>query len=416
MGKKNRRRRKMPNSPDTQKPVEEPRNLLYINFDELKETCHRTIESFSDYGETFNTPDGIYIHRKTGANILAVGHLDVVDSVKDSRNFCQIGKNIQSGHLDDRLGVYLLLHVLPTWGLKYDLLLTEGEEKGRSTAKHFKTDIEYNWIFELDRMGTTSVMYQYETPEYKKMLEEFGFKVAVGSCTDIKYLDHLGVWAVNFGIAYYQQHQLACYVNTEELEEDIIPKIVKFVDAKKDEKLIHVPKPATTHYYNNTSYGGWYRGDDDDDWDSTSGNNKKVEKPANLPVRFRYDSKQQEWYCPTCFRSYIECNTYYGCAFRVKNRKDRLSTNSENTCTVCNRDIQHCSGYEECPICKFHYHSSTFIEEFGVCYTCLNKEFSVNELFLLGASSYDKTTREQANSYIKDLIGGKYVETVAVVE
>ena len=44
---------------------------------------------------------------------------------------------VHSGALDDRLGAYIILDLLPKLGINVDVLLTVGEEQGRSTANFF---------------------------------------------------------------------------------------------------------------------------------------------------------------------------------------------------------------------------------------------------------------------------------------
>jgi hypothetical protein len=84
--------------------------------------------------------------------------------------------HISSGHrvfnvkLDDRLGVYTCL-IICGRGLKFDVLLTEDEEIGQSTASFSETNKDYNWMFQFDRQGVQTVMYQYETPGVVEMLQ-----------------------------------------------------------------------------------------------------------------------------------------------------------------------------------------------------------------------------------------------------
>lgn len=420
--KKKSKERRMNDTPALPAP-QEPRNLLYLDYNLLKQRCHQTIDSFRNYGEVTETNDGIYIYRRTeGAKILAVAHLDVVAQVRESTEFYQETKYIYGGQMDDRLGVHLLLDVLPTWGLKYDLLLTENEEVGRSTARHFKLPegVEYNWMFELDRMGANAVMYQYHTTEYSKMLEDYGFKTGIGSCTDIKYLEGLGIFGVNFGIAYYSPHQVKSYVDTAELEETILPMIVKFIGDRKDEKLVHVPKVTTSYGASNASYGGHntvydrFGGGDDYD-DEAYWTRFAKDKPRNLPMRFQFDNLTEKWYCPLCGKEFKDCGTYYNCSSRAS-RVTRLAENStiNNGCNVCNREVGMCSGFAECPMCEFQYHNSPHVSAFGLCYSCLGRYFEVPELFLVSFLSYDKETRDLAERHILNTIGGKYVGTVTI--
>src|SRR5688572_4953131 len=156
----------------------------------------------------------MYIYQNNNSRILGVAHLDTVLSMN---HFYRLKVNqdqiVLNAQLDDRLGAYTLLHLLPSMGLKYDLLLTEGEEMGLSTAAHFKTDKQYNWMFSFDRKGTDVVMYQYESKPLTAALESSKFKIGIGSFSDIAFLDHLGCKGFNVGTGYHGEHSTMCYAN-----------------------------------------------------------------------------------------------------------------------------------------------------------------------------------------------------------
>lgn len=153
-----------------------------------------------------------------GANILAVAHLDIHPNIADNNFFGESEGRVYSPALDDRLGVYILLDLLPSLGVKVDVLLTDDEEIGRSTAQLFESTKAYNWMFQFDRHGTDVVMYQYHSSGLCDLLESVGFKVGNGSFSDICYLDHLGISGFNFGTGYYKEHTLTCYANLSEVE------------------------------------------------------------------------------------------------------------------------------------------------------------------------------------------------------
>src|SRR5688500_911556 len=127
---------------------------MKIDYNRLKNTCLSPIESFMGLGEVVDTRDGIYIYKDKGCKVLGVAHLD---TVLNMNHFHKIDVNgdpiVINAQLDDRLGAYALIHLLPSLGIQFDLLLTEGEESGRSTAAHFKASHEYNWMFSFDRHG-----------------------------------------------------------------------------------------------------------------------------------------------------------------------------------------------------------------------------------------------------------------------
>jgi hypothetical protein len=153
--------------------------------------------------------NNFYYFADHGSNILAVAHLDTVVPHSDRlTNFCEtaIGPVCHSGALDDRLGAYIILELLPRLGITVDVLLSVGEESGQSTAEFFDPPEgrQYNWMIEFDRKGTDVVMYEYEDYQTKRLVEDActGISVRSGSFSDICYLNHLKVKGFNFGTGY----------------------------------------------------------------------------------------------------------------------------------------------------------------------------------------------------------------------
>lgn len=217
-----------------------------INHKQLKEICRKPLCDFSEYGDKYITPDGILYYKDNGSKILAVAHLDTVQNSNHYRVVDARGSRIIfTPQLDDRLGAYVILHLLPSLGIKTDILLTEGEETGKSTAKHFKVDKEYNWMFSFDRAGTDTVLYQYHDKAMEKLLTEHGFNVQTGAFSDIGYLEHLGIKGFNFGVGYYNNHALQAYA----VEHHILYNVLlfqKFYSEFEDVILLHFSKKAKT--------------------------------------------------------------------------------------------------------------------------------------------------------------------------
>lgn len=188
--------------------------LIQLNMKRLK---HRMMMPITDYwnemmgvgGVITNSEWGNHSFLDRGADILAVAHLDTVNEV-DGCFSGNLGKEVYvfSPGMDDRLGAYIILDYLLPAGVKCDVLLTEGEEKGKSTARYFEppNGKKYKWVFSFDRSGTDVVTYQYKETNWLAALESSQWKVGVGSFSDIVYLQHLGVCAANFGAGYYQGH------------------------------------------------------------------------------------------------------------------------------------------------------------------------------------------------------------------
>lgn len=180
-------------------------------FSNLKKYCTADIE------EILKARNYLYIDNN--AEILGVAHCDTVfDSNNNKTLYAESRDYIISPVLDDRAGVFTLLSFLPQFHpkIKYDILLTRGEEKGDSTARFFKTDKQYNWIFEFDRKGTDAVLYDYEFEEIWTNEISKNFKIGFGSYSDICSLTHLKCCAVNIGTAYNDNHHINSYLNKSE--------------------------------------------------------------------------------------------------------------------------------------------------------------------------------------------------------
>lgn len=198
--------------------------VKFFDYDLMKHICNAPIADFKKFGKVTNTKDGIYIFKPDfnssakqqplNSRVLAVAHLD---SVLDLKHFYKLSIDgntcIINVNLDDRLGAYVLIDLLPKLGLQYDLLLTEGEESGRSTAAWFDppVDYKYNWMFSFDRHGVDVVSYQYDNANLRKRVAECDLKMAVGSFSDISSLDFLGCRGINVGTGYWEEHTDMCH-------------------------------------------------------------------------------------------------------------------------------------------------------------------------------------------------------------
>jgi len=251
-----------------------------------------------------------YLYVDRGAEILAVAHLDTVADGrsygKKAEKFSQpsvtkAGYNdieIGSIALDDRLGVFMLMDVLPYLGLRYDILLTTDEEIGLSTAMYFNTSKEYNWIFEIDRRDYgTVVLYDFETKEARTALQSLDYKIEIGSFSDICHLDQLGCVGFNFGAGYKYEHTNSCYTRTSWMNV-VVQMFVDFYKYYSDTYFPYVPKPKVGKWYGNyyddrdysqKSYGGNQK--------SYGGNQKSYgdnQKDYGYDPKYTYSSKQKK--------------------------------------------------------------------------------------------------------------------------
>lgn len=191
-----------------------------LDYDQLQAVCQMNVDDFftaefaaSLGGKVINGKNGRHLYADRGSDILLVAH---TDTVNDSKLFQRIDIDYDNGTrdmwiltraADDRLGVAIITKwlIMPDFGIDYDILLTEGEEKGHSTAKDFKPDKQYNWIAEFDRRGSDAVYYDNDT-EIRQLLKGVGFEVGTGSWSDVGELQDLGCKAFNVGVGYYDEH------------------------------------------------------------------------------------------------------------------------------------------------------------------------------------------------------------------
>jgi len=222
-------------------------------YHKLRRMCRQSIADFRSIGTTVtDTKDGQLVHIDNNSDILAVGHLDTVLD-----NPPKISKGtIRCGQLDDRLGVWGLLHGLQRYtNVPFDILLCDGEEVGRSTARHFETNKAYKWGFELDRAGNDCVLYQYEGGSMEKSLESDGWDIGNGAFSDISDLSHLGCQFVNFGIAYHDQHTARCHAKLSEVETQL-QRVGRYLDKYEGYEMPFVPIPDRDEYEYD-KYGDW---------------------------------------------------------------------------------------------------------------------------------------------------------------
>lgn len=225
-----------------------------------------------------------------GAKILGVAHLDTVPNVVTP---VFNGQHVVSGQLDDRLGVWTMLDLLPYIGApKFDVLLTTDEEIGASTAADFVASKDYNWVFSFDRRGHQTVMYDYENDEMVELVNSYGWDVGFGSFSDICYLDHLKVKGFNFATGYHLEHTVKCYANLRDTLRSA-KKFCKFAMDLFDKKLDHIPAPKPTYKSSKSWSRSWGK------WVDTTPYVSTWDVPTDCNKC--YSQLDLEWsYCPFC--------------------------------------------------------------------------------------------------------------------
>lgn len=226
----------MTKQPKRRQPSKAAKQRVRDAFDpeSLKAIC--AIDDFTDYARRYDLEPSMngrkrfYYHIDNGSDVLGIAHLD---TVQDDR-ICQVtgtaaGLLATSGGLDDRLGAYVILELLPKLGITCDWLLTTDEEIGQSTAEEFDTLKQYNWMFQFDRGGTDVVMYEYENAELVDLVEQSGARVGLGSFSDICMLEHLGCVGFNWGVGYEDYHSPRSHAWLEDTF-SMVARFVKFYD------------------------------------------------------------------------------------------------------------------------------------------------------------------------------------------
>lgn len=219
----------------------------HFNPDALRRICEMNEREFAQvYGMEVTRvdqrpPDDFYAFLDRGADVLAVAHLDTVAGPFDRAcTFADTaaGLVVHSRALDDRLGAYIILDMLPDLGVDVDVLLTTGEESGRSTAEFFDAPKDYNWIIEFDRGGTDVVLYQYEDEDTVALVESTGAVVNEGIFSDISYMEHLGVKAFNWGVGYQDYHGPRSHAYLDDTFK-MLDYFLEFYEVMADEHLPH---------------------------------------------------------------------------------------------------------------------------------------------------------------------------------
>lgn len=232
--------------------------LNAFNRRQLARRCNSSKETlFREMSDVVGDVGDQYGFTDNGSRVLAVAH---IDHVQKDRGWgtVRLGESelIFSPRLDDRLGVYTILDLLPKLGVKTDILLTDNEETGNSTAKLFSTKKRYNWMVEFDRKGTGAVTYSFDTDgEWDKRLRPYFGNISRGTVSDISYLDDMGCKAFNVGVGYHDEHALKAYMVVEEY----IVQIAKFLTFYHDNKRVryqHEKKVVNSKWGNATTCHG----------------------------------------------------------------------------------------------------------------------------------------------------------------
>lgn len=275
------------------------RQLLRQRSAELRRVLAAPIENFEKLGvvtrSKYNSRT-IYIDR--GSKVLGVAHLD---SVQTFGGYWQNKQFIAASTIDNRLGAWLMLYGLPALGIHIDVLLTEDEEMGMSTAGDYETDKEYNWAFSFDRTGDDVACYQYLDDNIINLMKPYGLHATHGTYSDVADLN-LGIKGFNFGCGMHSYHSANAYCRISEL----VTNISRFINWYRDHsetRFVHTISKAERwgwsgdKYHVNMTDKEWddyinsFEKGADGVWRKTT----KTEQAGLLTTPRKYWTTEQQW-------------------------------------------------------------------------------------------------------------------------
>lgn len=195
----------------SKKDYEKFKKIAKLNQESLKFVMTSFLQK--KYDTVVETKD--YVYAAGDIPIGLVAHMDTVFSTPPSDIFYDIEQGVlwspQGLGADDRAGVFSIVKILES-NLRPHIILTTDEEVGgigaEELAKQTCPFTDLNYLIELDRRGEEDcVFYDCDNKDFVKYVEEFGFKEAWGSFSDISILcPAWGVAGVNLSIGYRNEH------------------------------------------------------------------------------------------------------------------------------------------------------------------------------------------------------------------
>lgn len=184
-----------------------------------------------------------FLYAEGNAPYMLVAHLDTVHKETPSiicysrdRNYIMSPQGIGG---DDRCGVYIILSLLNKLSFKPHIVFTMDEEVGGIGAKEFVKYMEkfetpdLKYIVEFDRKGNKDcVFYQCDNPKFTDFVEQFGFKKATGTFSDISVIaPAFKTAAVNLSSGYYNAHTNHEYISMVDMK-NIIDAALKMLSTE----------------------------------------------------------------------------------------------------------------------------------------------------------------------------------------
>lgn len=281
-----------------------------ISTDRLRHRCMQSIEEIAESvlaehpkraRSLMEKTSSYLVHLDRGSKVLAVAHMDHVWQEQFFQKVTQKGKSIYwfSPVLDDRIGVYTILDLLPLLNINVDVLLTDDEEKCQSTASSFdpkELGKDYNWIVSFDRAGNDVVTYQKDSSAWLTALDKTGFHTGWGSYSCIASLDKLDCCGVNIGTGLEAGHGPGSYIKVEGYLKNLA-RFTFFYRKYKDQLFKEDRTPSEriggkTRFF---GYDGW--GEGSGWWNNRrelEGNNHVSVTPSPIPLHLNQALSEDE--------------------------------------------------------------------------------------------------------------------------
>ena len=208
----------------------------------LLRTLKETLKQVYGKEKVIATKD--WIVAKGEIPIALVAHLDTVFNSPPIEIYYDREQGViwspQGLGADDRAGVFSIFKIISD-GYKPHIIFTTEEEWGGIGARNLAMkscpfeDLRY--IIELDRANKKDcVFYDCSNDEFQKYIEQFGFKTAFGTFSDISELCPIwNIAGVNLSIGYVNEHSFLEVLHTSHMLRTIV---------KVENMLSNVPKSS----------------------------------------------------------------------------------------------------------------------------------------------------------------------------
>lgn len=205
----------------------------------LKSNQEQIIDIFSTFAKDNEFPcfvgkEGAYVYLQGNLPVLIVAHMDTVFKNPPKNIYLNKNTRILSSSPDegiggdDRCGIFEILSILHH-GYRPHIAIFDKEEIGShginemgvvEFIKDYPKKIEgLKYVVELDRKGKKdAVFYSCGNKNFQDYIQEFDFKLAIGSCSDIAVI--MPAWnvaGVNLSNGDYLEHTKNEYIKLDEV-------------------------------------------------------------------------------------------------------------------------------------------------------------------------------------------------------